>query len=471
MPAPSSHRGALGRLLAACAIVFACCAAGVVAVGANELHATARALDVQPRVDLGGALTSTTSGGPAASGNGRTILLIGSDHRAKTAKNDARSDTMMLVRLSPRAKAVTVLSIPRDLKVTIKGQTAKLNAAYAYGGVPLTVKTLQSVLGVSVDHVIDVDFAGFRGLVNELGCVYTDVDRRYFNRNDGTPATNFASIDVQAGYQRLCGADALDYVRYRHGDNDLVRAARQQDFLRQARAQIGVADLLGDRHALLRLLGENTRTDIRGSKQITTLTKLALDAAGKPVQQVPFPATIGASYVTATPAQIKKTVRRFLHPTVATVRAAREKPRRAKRKPAARASGLVAAAAPKSLDAPFGLLYPTLRRSGATYDSVRAYTIKDAQGARHAAYRLSIRAALGEYYGVQGTDWTDPPILSAPDAQRTLGDRTFDLYYDGRHLRRVALRTADGTWWVTNTLTLGLTNAQMLAIARSLRAA
>ena len=318
MPAPSSHRGALGRLLAACAIVFACCAAGVVAVGANELHATARALDAQPRVDLGGVLTSTTSGGPSASGNGRTILLIGSDHRAKTAKHNARSDTMMLVRLSPRAKAVTVLSIPRDLKVTIKGQTAKLNAAYAYGGAPLTVKTLSSVLGVSVDHVIDVDFAGFRGLVNELGCVYTDVDRRYFNRNDGTPATNFASIDVQAGYQRLCGADALDYVRYRHGDNDLVRAARQQDFLRQARAQIGVADLLGDRHALLRLLGENTRTDIRGSKQITTLTKLALDAADKPVQQVPFPATIGSSYVTATPAQIKTTVRRFLHPTVAT---------------------------------------------------------------------------------------------------------------------------------------------------------
>ena len=105
--------------------------------------------------------------------------------------------------------------------------------------------------------------------MNQLGCVYTDVDRRYFNRNVGTAATNYASIDIQAGYQRLCGADALDYVRYRHGDNDLVRAARQHDFLRQARAQIGVADLLGDRHALLRLLGENTRTDIRGSKQIS----------------------------------------------------------------------------------------------------------------------------------------------------------------------------------------------------------
>ncbi len=186
MPAPPSNRGALGRLLAACAIVFACFAGGVVAVGANELHATARVLEAQPRIDLGDEVvrTSTRGGG---GGEARTILLIGSDHRATAAKRDARSDTMMLVRLSPRAKAVTVLSVPRDLKVTIPGQgTAKLNAAYAYGGAPLTVKTLQHVLGIGIDHVVDVDFAGFRALVNRLDCVYTDVDRHYFNRNVGT---------------------------------------------------------------------------------------------------------------------------------------------------------------------------------------------------------------------------------------------------------------------------------------------
>ena len=115
-----------------------------------------------------------------------------------------------------------------------------------------------------------------------------------------------------------------------------------------------------------------------------------------------------------------------------------------------------------------GVLHPTRRLAGAVYDSTRAYTLKDDQGHAHRAYRLSIRAALGEYYGVQGTDWTDPPILAAPDEQRTLGGRTFELYYDGHHLRRVALRTERGSWWVSNTLTLKLTNAQMLAIARSL---
>lgn len=450
----------LPRLLTACAIVFVCGVAGVFAVGAHELHATADALEAQPRLDLG-VRTHTTGG---TRGAARTILLIGSDRRAGAARRDARSDTMMLVRLNPRAQAVTVLSVPRDLQVSIPGRgTAKLNAAYAYGGAALTVKTLQRTLGTDIDHVIDVDFAGFRALVDELGCVYTDVDRRYFNRNLGTAATNYAAIDIQAGYQRLCGADALDYVRYRHGDHDLVRAARQQDFLRQARAQVGVQQLLGDRHALLTLLGAHTRTDLRGSKQLTALAKLALDATGKPVQQIRFPATIGPSYVYASRAQVRSAVNRFLHPQVAK--------RRATTKPAGRprSTGLVDAAPPRSLRARIPFLYPGRRLKRATYDSARAYTLTDAGGTRHRAYRLSIRAGVSEFYGVQGTDWADPPLLADPDERRRLGRRTFELFYDGKRLRRVALRTPRGTYWVSNTLTRSLTNAQMLAIARSLR--
>jgi len=471
VPGLPSNRAAFGRLAAACAIVFACTAGAVFAAGASELHATSSALDAQPRVKLGQEVTTTTSRG-VTEGAGQTILLIGSDHRATAASSDARSDTMMLVRLSPRARAITVLSVPRDLRVSIPGYGLnKLNAAYAYGGAPLTVKTLHAVLGIGIDHVIDVDFAGFRELVNELDCVYTDVDRHYFNRNVGTAATNYASIDIQAGYQRLCGGDALDYVRYRHGDNDLVRAARQHDFLRQARSQIGVTQLLGDRHKLLKLLGENTRTDIRGSKQILSLVKLAADSSGKPVQEIPFPATIGPSFVYAGADDIHATVRRFLHPTVeAPAATSTAEPQRAAKPRPVRATGLVAAPAPpRRPRAPFGLLAPGKRLKGAVYDSTRAYTVKDEQGTAHRAYRLTVRIGVGEYYGIQGTDWTNPPILATPDEQRTLGGRTFNLYFDGHHLRRVALQTEAGSWWVTNTLTLELTNAQMLAIARSLR--
>jgi hypothetical protein len=170
---------------------------------------------------------------------------------------------------------------------------------------------------------------------------------------------------------------------------------------------------------------------------VAELVKLAVDAAGKPVQEVPFPATLGASYVYATPAAIRTATRRFLHPTVVIAKPA--PPRRRARRPT---------------------------RPPVGEATTRTYTLEDAAGTSHHASRRSVRIGLGEHYGIQTTDWTDPPALAAPDAERRLGDRTFELFYDGRRLRRVALRTEAGSWWVSNTLTLALSNAQMLAIAR-----
>ena len=90
--------------------------------------------------------------------------------------------------------------------------------------------------------MVTVDFSGFRRAIDYVGCVYADIDRDYFN-DQGGPG-GYAVIDIDPGYQKLCGADALAYVRYRHGDNDLVRAARQQDFLRQVRNAKGTKELM-----------------------------------------------------------------------------------------------------------------------------------------------------------------------------------------------------------------------------------
>src|SRR5439155_112142 len=79
-------------------------------------------------------------------------------------------------------------------------------------------------------------------VVNAIGCVYADVDRRYYNNS-----ASFAYINLPPGYQRMCGRQALQYVRYRHEDTDLVRSARQQDFMRQAKQQIGVGGLIAKR--------------------------------------------------------------------------------------------------------------------------------------------------------------------------------------------------------------------------------
>ena len=138
----------------------------------------------------------------------------------------------------PRCNAIAVFSIPRDLKVEIPGYgTEKFNDAYTYGGPKLTLQTVKQLTGPPINHVVNVDFLGFARAVDAIGCVYVDVDRRYFHSNDGVPPSeHYAEINIQPGYQALCGFNALEYVRYRHTDNDIVRAARQQDFLRRAPA-------------------------------------------------------------------------------------------------------------------------------------------------------------------------------------------------------------------------------------------
>ena len=147
------------------------------------------------------------------------------------------------------------MSLPRDLKVEIPGHgTDKLNVAYTLGGPKLSIKTVKQLTGLAINHYVDVSFHGFAEGVNALGCVYVDIDRRYFNDNSGLGyGQNFAVINVKPGYQKMCGQRALEYVRYRHTDNDIVRGARQQDFLRQVRDQVSASqaarqDREADRH-------------------------------------------------------------------------------------------------------------------------------------------------------------------------------------------------------------------------------
>ena len=138
----------------------------------------------------------------------------------------------MLARVDPDAKRIAVMSIPRDLKVKIPGAgTGKINSAYEIGGPRKTVATIKRLFedatgeDFPINNVISVNFGGFRRAVNYVGGVYVDVDRRYYNDNTtAAPGEAYATIDVQPGYQKLKGQDALDYVRYRHGDNDFFRA-------------------------------------------------------------------------------------------------------------------------------------------------------------------------------------------------------------------------------------------------------
>lgn len=437
----------------------------------------------------------------ADAGDARTIMILGSDARYgdEEAGIPPRADTIILVRMDPDKDAITMMSVPRDLKIEDPSWSRfpdKINAAYANGGARRVVRTVRDLLSVGgrpfkVNHVVQVDFAGFRRGVDFLGCVYVDIDRRYFN-DQGGPG-GYATIDVQPGYQKMCGRDALDYVRYRHTDNDLVRAARQQDFLRQLKGQDSVRKRLnfGARKDIARIISRYTDTDasLRQTSTLFSLLKLGIFLADKPIQEVRFGKgrlSEEGPYLVASKQAIEETVDDFFNArTEATTEgsqeatpAERESARKRPKRPASGIPGLELApregedkaiVAQGKLD--FPIYFPTLRATGGQYaGDPRTYRIKDSLGKRHAAYRMVVKKGLvGEYYGIQGMTWKDPPILDGPYDVVQRGNRELHVYYDGRRVRLVAWRTKKALYYVHNTLERTLNRRQMLAIAESFR--
>jgi LCP family protein required for cell wall assembly len=125
----------------------------------------------------------------------QTALMIGYDHRADEAKNTpSRSDTLMLVRADPGEKTISLPSFPRDLSVEIHcpGHTpfvSKINAGVCDVRTDRRGPDRQALTGVPINYSITVNFRGFRQLVDKLGGVWLDVDRRYFNDHGGRRAT------------------------------------------------------------------------------------------------------------------------------------------------------------------------------------------------------------------------------------------------------------------------------------------
>ena len=418
----------------------------------------------------------------ADNGKPQTILLIGADQRAPGAADyhaGARSDTMMLVRLDPKKRATTLMSLPRDLKVRIPGHgVKKLNEAYSEGGVRLTVKTIKRLTGLGINHVVNIDFRGFRKAINALHCVYVDVDRRYYNQSGA-----YAKIDIKPGYQEICGETALDYVRYRHTDTDIVRAARQQDFLRQLKQQIGVNRLIANRDRLIHIFGQYTQSDIGSRTAVLRLLNLVIGSASHPIHEIHFSAKLGPSYVTASAATVHKLAEEFLGATLPKSPAAARAERK-RRKHAKRSSGLVdASAMGKQLalqlvaegSRGIRLYYPRALPPGAQFVSpARAYTIKSTTHRRVQAYRFvisigSTTGRLGEFIGFQGLTWKSPPILRSPSATRRIGHQTYLLFRDGARTRLVAWRSDNAVYWVSNSLSELLSERQLLAIARAAR--
>jgi LCP family protein required for cell wall assembly len=445
-------------------------------------------------------------------GEPETILIFGSDSRPEFGEKYGRSDTTILLRLDAEQNLISVMSIPRDLKTEIPGVgTEKFNAAYSYGGPKLAAQVVKELTGLKPNHIVNIDFLGFVRAVDAIGCVYTDVDRRYYHSNVGVPPEEeYSEIDIKPGYQKLCGKKALEYVRYRHTDTDIVRSARQQSFLSQARHQISPIDLITDNTGLIDILAEYTTSDIHEGTELITLLDLLYELKGAEVNQVHFPAELGPSYVYANETEIHHAVKEFLGEAGYDAhKASEEKPeakksekkktgkakaskgkKKHKKKhtppggdelvPASEAGQEMGEKVARHVGGAFPVFYPTRLPPGATYQEDNSYEhivnpwvyhLRDKEKVRHGAYRMiGIYQPEYEptYFGVQGIrGWEDPPILDSPTETTTVNGREYSIYTDSGKIKLVAWHRGENTYWISNSLQQSLTNEQMMGIAES----
>ena len=191
---------------------------------------------------------------PVALGSPFTILLLGSDDDSKFSADHVLTQSMILVRVVPATKQVTMVSIPRDLYVPLSvGGTGKIDGAYSYGGAGAAIATVQENFGVHIDDYIWVGLLGLIKLIDAIGGV--DVVTSHPVMDDYYPADVFSNypydyerVAVLGGPQHLDGLSAMQYVRSRHGDlqSDFGRSQRQQDVLlaiRQKAKQLTPEDL------------------------------------------------------------------------------------------------------------------------------------------------------------------------------------------------------------------------------------
>ena len=220
---PTKRRRLLPKILIGVSVLL------VAVIGAGLLYAATIDRSVTRNINRGVELPTDPSSvrPPKEAQETGTLnyVLLGSDSRDPGNEGNGRSDTMMLVHLNAKRTKAYIVSFPRDMYVTIPGYGKnKINAAFAFGGAPLAVRTLENLTGVRMDHVVLIDFEGFIRLTEDLHGVTV------------TNKTAFTShgFDYPKGKITVAGEEALWFVRERHQlpGGDLDRAENQRNVIK-----------------------------------------------------------------------------------------------------------------------------------------------------------------------------------------------------------------------------------------------
>lgn len=274
-------------------------------------------------------------------GQPSVALVLGYDARAGDQSIGARSDTIMLIRADPVGGTISMLSIPRDLGVPIYCPqysyalpVAKINSAFDECGPAGSLDTVEHLIGFRPNFMITVNFHGFKEIVDKLGGIWLDVDRRYYHVNNGTAAENYSNINLEPGYQLLTGGQALAFVRYRHTDDDYHRIARQQEFVSALKQQFSRNFDLLKLPSIVSAITQNVK--VYGTFDDKTVLDYAYFAAtlkGGRIFQDQISNVTGSSMTYAAPSSLTAALQQFLNPDVQSSKAANAAALGVKQKP------------------------------------------------------------------------------------------------------------------------------------------
>ncbi len=228
-----------------------------------------------------------------------TFLLLGVDQRPDDP-SPPRTDNIIVLTVEPQSGKVGMVSVPRDMFVSIPGfdYSAKITTAYPIGesskypggGGALAKKTVSELLGYPIDYYVKIDFDGFVKIVDLIGGIDVDVPKTIHDEEYPTIDYGFQTFHIEAGPQHLDGETALKYVRTRHADDDFERAKRQQQVLLAVKDKLVQNKLMTTLHLLdlVRLMNDSVEHDIppmelpgllslASKMQISDVNQLVLD--------------------------------------------------------------------------------------------------------------------------------------------------------------------------------------------------
>ena len=205
------------------------------------------------------------------------IMVMGVDQRSDDV---GRSDTLFVLTVDTNTKEVAMLSVPRDTRVKIPGKSwDKINAAYAYGGQKLTQQAVEGLLGIKIDHHIVINIAGFKKIIDAMGGVTIDVEKRMYY-NDPYDDDGGLVIDLRPGVQHMDGRTAIQYVRYRDEDGDIGRVERQQKFIKAVLNEVASPSVITKIPGIIREVSNAVKSDM-STTEMLNLAKILNDASKK----------------------------------------------------------------------------------------------------------------------------------------------------------------------------------------------